>query len=163
MQRPGEVPPSTEEGGCSDAKCRPPRKDFGTPINSERNETGEQKKQMCIVFRHDSFPDQELHTVTRYAKVEKEGAEEHLFIIKDIPADERGGNNKEDEENRLQELPAIGQMGTSKKKLTEYRRKDLKLMMLMIHLLRIFQSNPHQDWFRYQELDMRRGIPALFV
>ena len=37
-----------------------------------------QKKQMCIVFRHDSFPDQELHAVTRYAKVDKEGAEEHL-------------------------------------------------------------------------------------
>ena len=39
---------------------------------------------ICIVFHHNSFPDQELHIVARYTKVESEGAEENFFEVKGV-------------------------------------------------------------------------------
>jgi len=38
-----------------------------------------QREQCVFVFRHDDFPDKELHCVRRWCKVIEEGAEEHLF------------------------------------------------------------------------------------
>ena len=37
------------------------------------------KKQECFVFRHDEFPDKELHCVQRWVKIVKEGGEDQLF------------------------------------------------------------------------------------
>ena len=82
---------------------------------------------MCIVFRHDSFPDQELHAVTRYAKVEKEGAEEHLFVIEDSLTGEKGGENKEDDEEMLQELPQVGANGDLREEVDRIRAEGFEV------------------------------------
>ena len=39
------------------------------------------KMQQCIIFRHDRFPNEELHCVTRFCKVLKEGAVEDYFEV----------------------------------------------------------------------------------
>jgi len=38
-----------------------------------------QKEQQVFVFRHDDFPEQELHCVKRWCKVTEEGPEEHIW------------------------------------------------------------------------------------
>ncbi len=37
------------------------------------------RDQLCVVYRHDSFPNEELLTHSRYCKVETEGPTDHLF------------------------------------------------------------------------------------
>lgn len=37
------------------------------------------QKQVCVVFRHDDFPNKELWTVKRWAKVNSEGHKDHFF------------------------------------------------------------------------------------
>ena len=65
---------------------------------------------MSIVVRHDSFPDQELHMVARYAKVESEGAEDHFFCQNIPNAGKNGANNGEDKV-LPQELHRPGEKG----------------------------------------------------
>lgn len=49
------------------------------------------KEQVCIVFRHDSFANKELHAVERWVKVDEEGASEHFFGGDMAPGGEEGG------------------------------------------------------------------------
>ena len=87
------------------------RDKYPNPINGQRlencllirRETKEvnRKQQVCVIFRHDEFPDKELHAVERWVKVKKEGAEEHLFD-KDQPRDESGDEPEVEDGQELQ-------------------------------------------------------------
>ena len=39
------------------------------------------KQQLCCVLTHESFPDNEVHCVERYARVTKEGPEDYLYDV----------------------------------------------------------------------------------
>ena len=66
------------------------------PVNGQRlskcllirkeTKTVNRKDQPCYVFRHDDFPDKEVHCVARWCKVVTEGPEEKLFE-EDRPAE----------------------------------------------------------------------------
>lgn len=62
---------------------------YPNPVNAQRlqkcllirqeEKTVNRKMQQCYVFRHDEFPDKELHCVARWCKISKEGPEEKFF------------------------------------------------------------------------------------
>ena len=60
-------------------------------VVGQEGKTVNKRQQMCVIMRHVDFDDgQLLYTVSRYCKVEHEGATEH-FSIDTIQDDPEGG------------------------------------------------------------------------
>ena len=75
----------------------------------QEEKTIAKKRQSCIVMRHDDFDDGTLlHAVTRYCKVQEEGALEHLFIelIQDPPEGTELTSHEVDQGN-IGEVPLL--------------------------------------------------------
>ena len=43
------------------------------------------KEQLCLIFRHPSLDNEELHAVKRWVRIDEEGHPDHYFIPKDLP------------------------------------------------------------------------------
>ena len=76
----------------------------------QEEKTVAKKRQSCIIMRHDDFDDGTLlHAVTRYCKVQEEGALEHLFIesIQDPPEGTELASVELDQGNIGPEVPPL--------------------------------------------------------